>query len=148
MDSTGKMREAFTNPNRDTQLKHIDKLDESILVDRSLSDIANVTSLDGKNKTMYANKQLCALKHEHGGAMRLVAFHDVIDHGTTVAYSTIYDTLPKRVVATSNGTITMVSYMADHYTGKSAEVMRAHKGPCTTTSQLTSAQKVYFTNFP
>ena len=71
--------------------------------------------------------------------MRHVAFNDVIDHGTTVAYSTIYDTFPKRVMATSNGTMKMVSDMADHYTGKSAEVMRAHKGACTTTCSLRSA---------
>ena len=49
--------------------------------------------------------------------MRRVAFNDVIDDGTIVAYSTIYDTLPKRVVATSNGTMEMVSEMAGHYTG-------------------------------
>ena len=97
-----------------------------MLVDRSLSGIASDTSLDGKHGTMDVSKQLCALKSENGGAMRRVAFNDVIDHGTTVAYSTIYDTLPKRVVATSNGIMKMVSDMADHYTGKNAEVMRAH----------------------
>ena len=126
MNNTGRMREAFTNQNGDTQLKHIDKLDESILVDRSLSDIANDTSLDGSNGTMYVSKQLCALKRENGGAMKRFACNGVIGHGTTVAYSNIYDTLPTRVVATSNGTMKMVSDMADHYTGKSAEVMRAH----------------------
>ena len=57
--------------------------------------------------------------------MRRVAFNDVIDYGTTKAYSTIYDTLPKNVVATSNGTMKLVSHMADHYTGKNAEIMRA-----------------------
>ena len=46
MDSTGRMREAFTDQNGDTQLYNIDKLDESILVNRSLSDVANDTSLD------------------------------------------------------------------------------------------------------
>ena len=79
--------------------------------------------------------------------MRRVALNDVIDHGTTVAYSTIFDTLPTRVMATSNGTMKMVSDMADHYTGKSAEVMRAHKGACTTTFSLTSAYIIVFASF-
>ena len=88
---------------------------------------------------MVVGKQLCALKRDNGGAMRRVAFNDVIDHGTTVVYSTIYGTLQKRGVATSNGTMEMVSDMADHYTGKNAEMMRASiKGACTTTCSLTS----------
>ena len=60
-------------------------------------------------------------------AMRRVASNDVIDYGTTVAYSTIYGASLKLVVATSHGAMKLVSAMADHYTGKSAEVMRAER---------------------
>ena len=70
------------------------------MVNRSLSDIANDTSLDYTNGTLLVSKPICALKREHGGAVRRVAFNDVIDYGTTMANSNIYDTLPTRVVAT------------------------------------------------
>ena len=73
-----------------------------MLVNRSLSDVANDTSLDGQHMR---GRQICALKREHGGAVRRVAFNDVIGYGTAVAHSAIYDTLPKRVVGTSNGTM-------------------------------------------
>ena len=43
MDSTGRMREAFTDQNGDTQFNVFYKLDESILVNRPLSDVANDT---------------------------------------------------------------------------------------------------------
>ena len=60
------------------------------------------------------------MKREHGGAVRRVAFNDVVVYGTTVAYSTIYGTSPTLVVATSNGTMKPVSAMADHYTRNKA----------------------------
>ena len=56
--------------------------------------------LTDTNVTLVVGKQICALKRERGGAARRVAFNDVIDCGTTAAHPTIYDTLPKRVVAT------------------------------------------------
>ena len=59
-----------------------------------------------------------------------MTFNDAIDYGTTLAYSAIFGASPKHVVATANGTIKPISAMADHYTGKRAEVMRAHKGAC------------------
>ena len=49
MDSTGRMREAFTDQDGNAQLKHNDALDDSLLVNRSLSADANDTSLDDRN---------------------------------------------------------------------------------------------------
>lgn len=128
MDSTGRMHEAFADQNGNTQLKNTDKLDESILVNRSLSDVANDTSLDSKHKctlTPLDCKQICAVKREQDSAVKRVTLNDTVDYGTTMAYSTIYGTLPKLVVATAAGTMKAVSNTADHYTGKSAEIMRA-----------------------
>ena len=62
--------------------------------------------------------------------MKRVTFNDDIDYCTTMAYSTIYGTVPKLVVATATGTMEVVSTLADHYTGKSAEVMRAYQSAC------------------
>ena len=56
---------------------------------------------------------------------KAVAVHDVVDYGTTIAYSTVCGTLPTLVVATATDTIKTVSTLADHYTGNNAEVMRA-----------------------
>ena len=68
---------------------------------------------------------MCALKREQDSAVKRVTFNDTIDHGTTMAYSTIYGTPPTLVVAAAAGTMKAVSTTADHYTGQNAEVMRA-----------------------
>ena len=78
-----------------------------------------------KHGTLAVDEQLCALKREKDSALKRVTFNDTIDYGTTMAYSTSYGTLPKLVVATAAGTMKAVSTTADHYTEKSAEVMRA-----------------------
>lgn len=70
-------------------------------------------------------KTICAVQREKDSAVKRVTFNDSVDYGTTMAYSTIYGTLPKLVVATAAGTMKAVSNTADHYTGKSAEIMRA-----------------------
>ena len=88
------------------------------MVHRSLSAIPNDTTLDDKNGTSLDGRHLCALKRKQEGAVKRVAFNDAIDYGTTMAYSTIYGTSPKLVVATANGTMKSVSAMADHYTKK------------------------------
>ena len=118
MDSTGRMREAFTDQDGNAQLKHVDAVDDSLLVNRSLSNVVNDTSLDDTHDTSRDGKHICAPKRERGGAVKRVTFKDQIDYGTTMAYSAIYGTLPKLVVATTNGTMTVVSTLADIYTGK------------------------------
>ena len=119
MNSTSRMREALIDQNGDAQMKNVDKLDESILVSRSLSDIADDTPLDDKHGTLtVSNQNICAMKREQASAVRRVTFSDTVDYGTTVAYSTIYGVSPTLVVATANGTIKSVSAMADHDTGK------------------------------
>ena len=110
MDSTGRMREAFTDQDGNTQIKDNDQLDKWLLVNRSLSKAANDTTLD--------DKHICAMQREQKGAVRRVTFNDEIDYGTTIAYSTVYGNLPKRVVATTTGTMKTVSTLADHCTGQ------------------------------
>ena len=78
MDSTGRMRQAFTDQDGNAQLKNDDALDDSLLAHRSLTAVAHDTSLDDKN--------ICALKREQEGAVRRVTLNDEIDYGTTMAY--------------------------------------------------------------
>ena len=122
MDSAGKMREPLTDQDGNTQLKNKDALDTYLVVNHSLSDIANDATLD--------DKHICALQR---GAVKRVTLNNDIDYGITMAYSTTCGTLPPLVVATANGTMKAVLTLADHYTGKNAEVMRAHKNACAQT---------------
>ena len=86
IDSTGRMREAFTDQNGDTQLKHMDALDQSLLVNRSLETVVNDTSLDEQIDTLAVDKQVCALKHEQDSAAKRVTSNDTIDYGATMAF--------------------------------------------------------------
>ena len=81
---------------------------------RSLSAVAHDTSLDDNNGISLGDKHICALEREQEGAVRRVTFNDEINYGTTMAYSTIYGTLPKLDVATATGTMKAVSTSADH----------------------------------
>ena len=104
----------------ETQLKTMDALDQSLLVYRSLEKVVNDTSLDEQIGALAADEKLCALKREQDSAVKRVTINDTVDYGPT-----IYGTLPKLVVATAAGNMKAVSNTADHYTGKTAEVMRA-----------------------
>ena len=81
MDSAGRMREAFTDQDGNTQIKDNDALDKSLLVNCSLSDIAKDTTLD--------DKHICAVQHEQKRGVqretKAVTFNDVVDDGTIIA---------------------------------------------------------------
>ena len=82
------------------------------------------------------------MQREHKGAVqretKAVTFADVVDDGTTIACSAVYDTLPTVVVATAAGTMKTMSTVAAHYTGKSVGGNAgAYQGACTETCSPT-----------
>ena len=70
------------------------------------------------------------------GAVTRVTFNDEIDCGTSMAYSTVYGTLPKLVVAT-----------ATWHREKRGGAASAHHSSCTQAFSLSPTQAIYLRAF-
>ena len=78
LDCAGRMRKSFTDQDGNAQIKDNGALDKSLLVNRSLSDIANDTKLD--------DKHICAAQR---GQKRRGATRDYIGLSRSTAWSTM-----------------------------------------------------------